>query len=330
MLTACQTKPFISSSVYLSSYLSFACQTVLLMLLFVGSARNSAAMGLSIAPAAEQCGIVEVAQSPPAAASKRIAGSQAVRGQKDIAWVWLGSPTLRYPHTALGAATHAGSLHVLTNESATGARGRLQAISYELPLNRVFEDRVPRLADLDGDGRDEIIVIESDAVKGSALVVLGLKAGKLVEIARSVSTGSTFRWLNPVGVADFDGDGKLDVASVTTPHVGGILTLHHFTPPKLEPYARAMDVSNHRMGALEQQLAVIVEKAGARATIIVPDMQLKALHALRWEAPGQWKELADVMPLQATVQRLTPLAPLAGGVCLLLTDKSWWKVQLNQ
>ena len=300
---------------------------LLLALLFICSAKDSAAMGLSIAPAAERCGVAEVLVSAPAAASKRIASSQAVRGHKDIAWVWLGSPTLRYPHTALGAATHAGSLHVLTKESAPGAQGRLQEISYELPLNRVFEDRVPRLADMDGDGREEVIVIESDAIKGSALVVFGVKAGKLVEIARSASTGSTFRWLNPVGVADFDGDGKLDIASVITPHIGGLLTLYHFKPPALASYAQAMDVSNHRMGALEQQLAVIVEKPGMRATIIVPDMQLKALHALRWEAPGQWKELADVMPLQTTVQRLTPIV---GGACLLLTDKSWWKVQLNE
>jgi hypothetical protein len=87
-----------------------------------------------------------------------------------------------------------------------------------------------------------------------------------------------------------------------------------------------MDTSNHRMGDLEQQVAVIVEQKGLRPTIIVPDMQLKALHALRWETPGQWKELADVKALPATVQRITP-AP--GGGCVLLTDASWWRVSLT-
>lgn len=211
--------------------------------------------------------------------------------------------------------------------------GPVQELIYTLPLNRVFEDRVPRLIDLDGDGRDEIIIIESDALKGSAVVVFGITTNPsskasgqtLTELARSPQTGSTFRWLNPIGVADFDGDGKPDIASVTTPHVGGMLTLYHFRPPKLEPYAQAMDVSNHRMGDVEQQLAVIVEQVGSRPTIIVPDMQLKALHALRWDAPGKWKELADVKPLPATVQRITP-AP--GGACLLLTDATWWQVRL--
>jgi hypothetical protein len=80
------------------------------------------------------------------------------------------------------------------------------------------------------------------------------------------------------------------------------------------------------MGDLEQQVAVIVEQKGLRPTVIVPDMQLKALHALRWEAPGQWKELADVKPLPATIKRITPLP---SGGCVLLTDATWWRVWLT-
>ena len=243
--------------------------------------------------------------------------SQAVAGSKDITWVWLGSPTRRYPHGALGSPVHAGSVHVLTRTP----RGTLATVGLSLPVHRVFEDRVPRLVDLDGDGRDEIVLIEADALRGASLVVLGIamRDGEptLVERARGPHAGSTFRWLNPVGFADFDGDGRLDVASVTTPHVGGVLTLHHLKSPALVPYARALDVSNHRMGALEQQLAVIVQQAGLRPTILVPDMARRALHALRWEAPGQWHELADLQPLPGTVERLTPRPD---GACAWLAD----------
>lgn len=297
-------------------------------------------MGLMIEPSSERCGLPVSAQSSaqPAApfqTAKHLPNSQVVKGSKDIAWVWLGTPTMRYPHKALGESTHAGSLHVLLNTSA----GKFQEVVLELPFNRVFEDRVPRLFDLDGDGKDEIILVESEALRGSATVVYGLQINKhakgviavskktsLVELARSAQTGSTFRWLNPVGVADFDGDGKLDLASVITPHIGGLLTLYRYAPPKLEQFAQAMDTSNHRMGDLEQQVAVIVEQKGLRPTIIVPDMQLKALHALRWDAPGQWKELADVKPLPATVKRITPLP---NGGCVLLTDATWWRVWLT-
>ena len=291
------------------------------------------AMGLMMEQSSPQCGSAIPALAVlPAQAAKRLQDSQVARGKNDIAWAWLGTPTMRYPHKALGATTHAGSLHVLLNTSV----GKFQEVIHELPFNRVFEDRLPRLIDLDGDGRDEIILIESDALRGSATVVYGMQSVKttkgaekkfsLVELARSVQTGSTFRWLNPVGVADFDGDGKLDLASVLTPHIGGLLTLYRYSPPKLEQFAQAMDTSNHRMGDLEQQVAVIVEQKGVRPTIIVPDMQLKALHALRWEAPGQWKELADVKPLPATVNRITPLP---NGGCVLLTDATWWRVWIT-
>jgi hypothetical protein len=319
----------------------------------LGFSYRSMAMGLMVAPAAEaQCGTtVPAPPAPPPAAAQRLQGSQAVRGSKDIAWAWLGTPTTRYPHKALGSATHAATLHVL----AATPQGT-QELVYTLPFTRVFEDLTVRLVDLDGDGRDEMLVVESDALRGSSVVVLGLRALPdksavkttiktaantttqapsalgISELARSAPTGGTFYWLNPVGVADFDGDGRLDIASVTTPHVGGVLTLYHYRPPLLEAFAKAMDVSNHRMGDPEQDLAVVVQLPGLRPTVIVPDMSLTALHALRWEASevkgttGRWKELADVMPLPARVQRMLPIP---SGACVLLANNTWLRVTLS-
>jgi hypothetical protein len=104
---------------------------------------------------------------------------------------------------------------------------------------------------------------------------------------------------------------------VTTPHIGGVLQLLHYRPPALVPFARALDVSNHRMGALEQDLAVIVMQPDQRPTIVLPDMTRRALHALRWDAPGQWTELADLKPLPGLIERLTPQAQ---GACATLAD----------
>lgn len=292
-------------------------------------------MVLKLEPAAAQCGVPAApARGVPAAASQRLPQSEAVHGSRDIAWAWLGSPTNRYPHAAFGSPVHAGSLHVLVADTS----GAQQQLTLTLPAQRVFEDRVPRLIDMDGDGRDEIILVEADTARGAALVVFGLRAAAgaapgtpaglaLVELARSPSLGTAFRWLNPAGFADFDGDGQLDIASVTTPHIGGVLTLYHFRPPQLLPFARAADVSNHRFGSLEQRLSVVVEQPGRRPTVLVPDMQHTALQALRWDAPGQWSRLDEPVALRARIERMTPLA---GGACVLLADASWWRVMLGR
>jgi hypothetical protein len=203
-------------------------------------------------------------------------------------------------------------------------------VNYVLPLHRVFEDLQPRLIDIDQDGKDELILIESDALQGAALVVFGLRGDSLVELARSPHAGSTFRWLNFVGASDFEGrlDGKLDLAAVITPHIGGVLTLYRYQPPHLVPFAKALDVSNHKMGSPEQALSSIVPSSMASKnqppTIVVPDMSLRALHALRWQA-GKWMELSGVLPLPAAVQKLIPMA---SGACALLVDQTWWRVTL--
>ncbi|MCU0931908.1 MAG: VCBS repeat-containing protein [Serpentinimonas sp.] len=292
-------------------------------------ATGAHAMGLVVAPQDSACVAEASVPAPlipqPVQANQRLANSQAVAGRLDVAWAWLGNPTVRYPHRALGSASHAASLHAVVKTPSGG----WHALELTLPLHRVYEDLVPRIIDLDRDGSEEIVLIEADVIRGASLVVLGVdhQSGtpRLVERARSSFAGTPFRWLNPVGVADFDADGQLDLAMVRTPHIGGELQLLHYRPPVLVPYARVLDVSNHRMGAVEQDLAVVVQLAGQRPTIVVPDMTLRALHALRWDASGRWVELSDVKPLPG---RIEELAPMPGGACALLDDGRYAAVRL--
>ena len=295
----------------------------------MATATGAHAMGLMVQPQDSACVAAASAAPPlipqPLQASQRLPHSQAVAGRLDVAWAWLGNPTVRYPHRALGSASHAGSLHAVVKTPS----GEWRTLELALPLHRVYEDLVPRIVDLDRDGSEEIVLIEADVIRGASLVVLGVDhhagAPRLAERARSSFAGTPFRWLNPVGVADFDADGQLDLAMVRTPHLGGELQLLHYRPPLLVPYARALDVSNHRMGAVEQDLAVVVPLPGQRPTIVVPDMTLRALHALRWDASGRWVELSDVKPLPGRVERLVPMP---GGACALLDNGGFAAVLL--
>ena len=284
---------------------------------------------LGVRPAQERCGAPAAAlQTAPPAAATRIPDSHAVSGSRNIAWVWLGSPTSRYPHDALGSSVHAASLHAIVVQPD----GSQRTLSLELPPYRVFEDRLPRLADLDGDGRDEIILVESDLRLGSSLVVYGLRLGAaarqpvLAQLARGPFIGTPQRWLNPAGVADFDNDGRLDIAAVSTPHIGGVLTLYRYRPPVLEPEAQLPGLANHRIGTAEQQLSAIVNLPGQRSAVILPGAGLRSLHVVRVGSAGQWKDQLAPVALAAPVQRITALA---AGACVLMTNGATLQVTLR-
>ena len=284
---------------------------------------------LEVQPAPQPCNSAPPLQSEiPGAAAGRIPASQVAIGSRNIAFAWLGSPTDRYDHDALGSTVHAGSLHALLRQ----ANGALVPVSVQVPASRVIEDRVPRLADLDGDGLDEIVVVESDLRLGSSIVVYGVQAGAaagpapaLVERARSPYLGTSHRWLNPVGVADFDGDGHPDIVAVTTPHIGGVLTLYRYRPPSLEPVAKMPGFANHRFGRREQQLSAIVTMPGKRPTVIVPAMDVRTLHALRI-VDGEWREVASPTALPKRAQRMNALS---SGACVLMTDGLTTQVTLH-
>ena len=75
----------------------------------------------------------------------------------DIASAWYTQPTRRYRHAILGDDIEAGGLKVSLRNGKT--------IELSLPDNLVFEDRTPRLHDLDGDGKVEVITARYQAAR---------------------------------------------------------------------------------------------------------------------------------------------------------------------
>jgi len=210
----------------------------------------------------------------------QIPHSRVARGSQDIAEAWLALATNRYPHGVLGDSIEASRLAV---ESRQG-----KFLSLDLPPHRVFEDLQPRLIDLDGDGRDEIIVVESDTRLGASLSVYGIVDGHLAKRTATPFIGRPNRWLNPLGVGDFDGDGKLDIALVATPHIGGMLRLYHFLEPELSKFAEYTGVSTHSLGSTELGLGRVVENT-PRDQLLLPDQSHRKMLLLEW-TPGGWLE----------------------------------------
>lgn len=147
-----------------------------------------------------------------------------------------GAPTTRYGHAILGDDVEYGAL-IMT--LASGKKLRLT-----LPENHVFEDLEPRLADVDGDGDFEIVVIETDVAKGAALAIYD-QSGK---VAETPHIGQSRRWLAPIGVADLDNDGFVELAYIDRPHLARILTVWRFKDGALEPVATRQGLTNHKIG----------------------------------------------------------------------------------
>lgn len=207
------------------------------------------------------------------------------RGSLTIAKAWLAAPTRRYGHGILGDAVEAGELRV------AGDDGRLHTIT--LDAGSVFEDLMPRVVDLDGDGQEEVLLIRSRLETGASIVLYGKEGGEFRLLAESEPIGRSNRWLNPVGVADFDGDQRREIAVVVTPHIGGILTIYERRGKRLVPKFRQEGFSNHAIGSRELGMSAIVDYNGDG----VPDLAVPGAdrHSLRIVtfAGGRFVELGN-------------------------------------
>jgi len=215
-----------------------------------------------------------------------IPGGKLARGSRNIAAAWLSGPTQRYRHFALGAEHEAETLVVATSDR--------RAFRLTLPPDSVFEDREPRIADVDGDGQDEVIVVRSYLKAGAALAVAAVRNNELTIIAETPPIGQPFRWLNPAGVGDFDGDGRPEVALVRMPHLAGELEMWAIRGGVLVKRYEADDVSNHVIRSPHLRLSAVADFNGdGVADLAIPSFDRRALRFLTAKG-GRVREIARV------------------------------------
>lgn len=145
-------------------------------------------------------------------------------------------PTTRYAHGVLGDAVEWGSLQITDQDKSHRVI---------LPEDRVFEDIAPRLWDVTGDGSPEIVVIETQRDLGAQLAIYD-RAG--TKIAATPHIGRSNRWLAPIGAADLDGDGHIEIAYIDRPHLAKLLKIWRFEAGELTLVAEQAGLTNHRIG----------------------------------------------------------------------------------
>ena len=216
----------------------------------------------------------------------------------DIQRAWYIEPTERYGHGVLGDAIEAGGLAVVA-----GSTGVIQTLL--LDEADVFEDITPRIIDLDGDGRNEVVALQSSRTAGGSLAVYALRDDELRLLARTPSIGTPNRWLNVAAIEDFDGDGTRDIAVVETPHIGGELQLWSgasLLRGEARLGAATGDFSNHAIGSRALGLSAIVPFADEETgpILALPSADRRSLRFMGF-GDGAWREEAAPLPLPGRV-----------------------------
>ncbi len=213
-------------------------------------------------------------------------------GAHDIARAWLAQPTMRYDHGILGDTVESGSLVI---EMRDGRRREVK-----LEDDAVFEDLEPRIADIDGDGHDDVVVVKSYLPRGSALAVIAERRGRYQIVAETPPLGGPHRWLDPAGIGKFSADGRTGIAFVRQPHVIGMLELWTWSAGALHKSGEIPDTANHIAGTRQIDMSAVADFDGdGILDIAVPSLDRRHLRIVTF-APHP-HEIASV-PLPAKAE----------------------------
>jgi hypothetical protein len=223
----------------------------------------------------------------------------------------------RYGHFALGRPHEYARLIATTS---SGERFDLQ-----LPADEVFEDLAPRVVQLAADESPVLLTIISNRHTGARLALIRLSEQGLVISAQSAPIGSPMRWLNPVGVADLDGDGRAEIAAVITPHIGGKLKVYRQRGETLVEIAELAGFSNHVYRSSQLALSMPLAIDG-RMRLLVPDFTRSSLRIIALKG-GELKELGRCAldtPITGAISAISPqqlsISSSSGGQLITLAD----------
>ena len=147
----------------------------------------------------------------------------------------------------------------------------------------MVEGLAPIWADLDGDGKREIVVTLSNSAEGARIAVFS-EEGK--EIAAGPAVGQGFRWRHQLAVAAFGPEGQVELVDVLTPHIGGVVEFYRLENAELKGMAQVPGHTSHVLGSRNLDMAVAGDWDGdGRIELLVPTQNRAQLSGIR-RTPG--------------------------------------------
>jgi len=193
----------------------------------------------------------------------------------DDRYALLGDRTDRYRHRALGDAFEGGSLVVVDARGTVETRRTIDSPA-------VIEAQAPLAADLDGDGRRELLVPVSDSADGARVAAFAPGGSRL---ATGPIHGSG--WRHPLAVAPLGPNGEPELAVVRKPHVEHVLEFYRFDGEDLSVRTTLRGFRSHTYGSrnLDGALAADFDGDGT-AELLVPTTGRAELAAVSRTADG--------------------------------------------
>lgn len=218
--------------------------------------------------------------------------------------LYLSQPTTRYDHGIAGDEIEAAAVTLFDSREAGGAE-----LTIELNEPAVIEGIMPLWADLNQDGRREIIVTESDVRDGARIVVYD-ETGR--HIASGPAIGSGYRWRHQLAVAPFGPNGEVELADVLTPHIGGVVEFYQLVGDELQVVAQVPGYTSHVIGSRNLDMALAGDLDGdGRIELLLPNQDRTELGAIQ-RIPGG-AEVAWTVPLEGRLSSNLAAVTLADG-----------------
>jgi hypothetical protein len=175
----------------------------------------------------------------------------------------LTQPTQRYRHGTLGDEIEAGAVTLLRQDDLSP----IATLTVAAPA--VIEQR--RVQGFDAAGPFGMLITRSTPTQGAGVEAVALHGDRLVVVAGAPPIGAPDRWLNLFAAS---GD---HAYAVQTPHLGGPFERFTLAGGRLSVARYALDVTNHRVGSRNLDLALLLPPplAGERDVLALPTLDRK-------------------------------------------------------